>query len=786
MLITACIPPSSHAADSTWHVAKGPLLTKWAALVSPTNALPDYPQPQFERDTWQNLNGLWDYGVTDKGADRAPAQFDGQILVPFPIESALSGVMKALLPTQRLWYHRTFDIPAGWAGKHVLLHFGAVDWDTSVYVNGRDLGSHRGGYDAFSFDITNALHATGPQDIVVSVLDPSDTSWQLHGKQVLHPGGASYTAASGIWQTVWIEPVAPSHLDSLHMVTDTSTDVLHLTVDARIFPHPMKVHVDVLDGSTPIVAADQPIGAELGDPDVHADLTWYKATNALVTTTVDIPIKNAHLWSPDDPFLYNLNVTLIDSDGTAQDTVHSYVGMRTLTLAKDSLGNVRLYVNGKVTMLPMVLDQGYWPDGIYTAPTDDALKFDIEAEHTLGVYPRKHVKVEPDRWYYWADKLGVMVLQDMPTGNDGDPFTDTETSPEAGDQYLTEVRHLIEQRWNHPAIISWDMFNEGWGQHDTVKISAWAKQLDPTRLIDEASGFPWHNSGDIRDCHGGTPAKSDHQISIDTENGSVGLRSPGHDWPIGALWTPRSYNPATGAEDDSPIAGKFAVVDDHSKAWFTNHVRALYKGLWANSDRTGQTGDSYCQIVDVETEEDGLISYDRAVWKVDAAPISAAAHGLLRMATNVKYVLPTAAVKPTVWSYVTVKPGEKWNQPGFNDSAWKTGKSAFGQGYDYIHTPWTDTPGDIWLRKDVTLAGDVGHLEIRMIHDEDVEVYVNGVLAARDAGFISAYDDFPISPDAAATIKPGKNLIAVHCLQTTGGQVIDVGLIDTASAKGGK
>ena len=763
-------------ADTPWHPAAGPLMTRWAKLVSPVNALPEYPRPQMARPEWQNLNGLWDYAVTDKSTTSAPAAYDGKILVPYCIESALSGVMKPFLPTQRLWYHRTFTVPEAWHGQHLLLHFGAVDWDTMVFVNGQSIGEHRGGYDGFEFDITRPLRP-GTNEITVGVTDPSDTSWQLRGKQTLHPGGAAYTAVSGIWQTVWVEPVASSHIESLHMVPDASGTVLHVTVNARITPHPMSLTITALEGTRPAGVASGSIGAELTS-DVQEQLVhWYKATNALVTTTLDVPIRNPHPWTPDDPFLYNLTVALQDTDGTATDAVQSYFGMRTLALGKDAHGNMRLLLNGRVTMLPMVLDQGFWPDGIYTAPTDDALRFDLEAEKRLGVNVRKHVKVESDRWYYWADKLGVLVLQDMPTGGEGDSYTDLPTSPEAAAQCETEMRALIAQRWNHPAIISWDMFNEGWGQHDTVATAAWAKQLDPSRLIDEASGFPWHGAGDIRDCHGGVPPKSATQISIDTENGSVGVSTPGHDWPLGRLWTPITYDPTTGGAAAHTVEGHLAPLDDGAQAWFTRRVRGQFRALWADRDATGQTGDSYCQITDVETEEDGLISYDRAVWKVDPIPIRAAARGE-GLTPNVTYLLPTAAVKPTRWRYTTTRPVGNWSAAAYNDAEWKTGLSAFGQGYENIHTAWTNTPGDIWLRQEFTLTVKPIAPGIRMVHDEDAEVYLNGVFACRDGGYISAYDEFDIDPKAAVTLKPGKNVIAVHCRQTAGGQIIDAGIVE--------
>lgn len=743
-------------------------MTSWAKDVSPTSALPEYPRPQMERTKWLNLNGLWDHTITDKNQTSAPQTYAGQILVPFCFESALSGVMKPFLPTQRLWYHRQFIIPASWAGQRVLLHFGAVDWEARVYLNGRDLGSHRGGYDAFSFDITDDLKQ-GQNDLVVEVDDPTDKGWQLRGKQSLHPGGAFYTATSGIWQTVWLEPVPASHVESLHIVTDAIHGILHLTVNARITPQPTPVTVAVLDGTNVVVTADGRLGSRL-TPAVMADLKWYRATSVGTSATLSIPIPKAHLWSPDHPFLYRLTITIHAVDGKGDDVVHSYAGMRSLSVGKDAKGNTRLFLNGKVTMLPMVLDQGFWPDGIYTAPTDAALRFDLEAEKRLGVAVRKHVKVEPDRWYYWADKLGVLVLQDMPTGDEGNAKTDRPTSPEAAAQCEMEMRTLIQQRWNHPSIISWDMFNEGWGQHDTVATAEWAKALDPTRLIDEASGFPWHGVGDIRDCHGGIPPKSDTEISIDTEDGSVGLLTPGHDWP-GKLWTPLTYDPVT----DGPMLPRNGIypLNAASKAWFTRWVRGMFHSLWANTDHTGQTGDSYCQITDVETEEDGLLSYDRAVWKVDPKPIRLAAEGE-NTYSHATVILPIALTRSSIWSYTTSKPTDNWNQPGFDDSAWKKGNSAFGAGYDHVGTAWTSD--DIWLRKEFTLTAIPAKPFLRIIHDEDFQVYINGVEASHEGGYISSYDDYDISPPAMAALKIGKNLIVVHCHQTVGGQIIDVGL----------
>ena len=605
-----------------WSIPEdAPLLTAWARDVAPTNALPDYPRPMLVRQRWQNLNGLWDYAFNGKAEEKAPAQFDGLILVPYPIESALSGVMKPLRPDQRLWYRRTFTLPPDWAGQRVLLHFGAVDWETTVWLNGRMLGSHRGGFDPFTFDITQSVKSEGTQELVVAVWDPTDTSWQLRGKQTLHPGGSAYTASSGIWQTVWLEPVPQTSVESLHLTPDLAAGVLKLTVNARTPVGTTRVKVTVTEGGQAVATAAGTLGDELTNG-VRENLAWYKAKLIWVTTDMSVPIKDAKPWTPDSPTLYDVVVELTDSDGAVLDSVRSYAGMRSIALGKDGRGVPRPMLNGKPIMLPGALDQGYWPDGVYTAPTDAALRFDIEAAKRLGLVAiRKHLKVEPERFYYWADRMGLLILQDLPSGKDGDPFTDLPTSPEASTACEMERRLLIQSRWSHPSIIAWVMFNEGWGQHDTLRHARWAKQLDPTRLIDEASGFPRHGGGDIHDTHGGDAPSDGRRICLDSETAGFGLAAVGHSWP-GTLWATGTYDPKT---DGETAAKDLYPVDDASQRWYTRRMSDFYREMWKKRETTGTSGDFKVQLYDVETESNGLLSYDRAVWKVDPAVIRAAA-----------------------------------------------------------------------------------------------------------------------------------------------------------------
>jgi hypothetical protein len=619
-VLFVCLTAGSVSA-AEWNIpANAPLLTRWAREVSPTNALPEYPRPQLVRKEWANLNGLWDYAITPKAEDRPPAAYDGKILVPYPVESALSGVMKALQPEQKLWYRRTFDVPPAWLDGRIKLHFGAVNWVSEVWIDGKSIGRHLGGYDGFTFDLNlkNILTKPGTHEIVVGVNNPVDKGWQARGKQVLHPGGAAYTASSGIWQTVWLEPVPKSAVDNLTLVPDLKGGALRITVDGRLVPTaPLKVVATAYGGTNPVASVEGVIGSEFALPYVNDNLVkFYKATLAWTSTELTLAIPHPKAWSPESPFLYNLKIELKDASGQVVDTVTSYFGLRDLALAKDDKGRQRIFLNGQPIVLLGALDQGFWPDGIYTAPTDAALRFDLEAVKRLGLNTvRKHVKVEPDRWYYWADKLGVLVLQDMPTSNAGDPFTDLPTSPEASAQLWSEFQQLVSGRINHPSIIGWVPFNEGWGQHDTRRFARLIKTLDPSRLVDETSGFPWHGGGDIADQHGGWAGTHPLQAGLNTETCGFGLTVPGHDWP-GKHWSTGTYDPATGKQ----TTGKYDQLyplDAASLKWYTGEMVHFYADNVAGGSKDGTSGNFKCQLTDVETEANGLLSYDRAVWKVD-------------------------------------------------------------------------------------------------------------------------------------------------------------------------
>jgi beta-galactosidase/beta-glucuronidase len=582
------------AQTAAWQPANGPLKTKWAKDVSPRNALPEYPRPQMVRKDWMSLNGLWDFALTPKEAPK-PKAFTQQILVPYPVESALSGVMQPVAENQRIWYRRWFDTPPTWQDHQVLLHFGAVDFQTVVWVNGKKVGQHTGGYDGFSMDITDALSATNENELVVTAWDPTDAGTQPRGKQVRHPGGIFYTSTSGIWQTVWLEPVRSAHITGLRVTPDVDGGLVKVRPLTTATLAGAQVEVSVRDGGSAVSEGAGLPGSELR-----------------------LPVKRARLWSPEDPHLYSLTVAL-KLGGRTLDKVESYFGMRKISLGKDNHGFTRLCLNNHPYFQFGPLDQGFWPDGLYTAPTDEALRWDIMMTKQLGFnLARKHVKVEPDRWYYWCDKLGLLVWQDMPSG---DAFIsptgqDISRSDESGTEYLTELQALIEGRMNHPCIVMWVPFNEGWGQWETARVVNKIKQLDPSRLVDCASGWADRGVGDVHDMHQypgpAAPEPETARAIVLGEFGGLGLPVHGHTWQAQKNWGYRSFTNAT------DLTGTYLDLTAKLLPLITS------KGLSAAV---------YTQTTDVEVEVNGLMTYDREVVKMDEKEI-AEANRKCRMAND--------------------------------------------------------------------------------------------------------------------------------------------------------
>jgi hypothetical protein len=751
LIVGLLLLAASPLPGADWQPAKGPLMTRWAKDVSPDKVHPEYPRPQLVRKDWKNLNGLWQLAFARDGEDPPFGKELGErILVPFPVESALSGVMKR---AERLWYRRTFTVPKEWAGKRTLLHFGAVDWEANVWVNGKKLGTHKGGYDPFTFDVTDALKKEGEQELIVGVFDPTDAGTQPRGKQVRKPGGIYYTPTTGIWQTVWLEPVNDSYVESLKIVPDVDNNQVSIQVNVQ----------GPADKWDVAYAIDLP--GDAGKPGV---IVASSAPGVNQPFQVKLPdaAKNK-LWTPETPFLFGLRVNLVPKGGNvkdARDTVESYFGMRKIAVGKDDRGVTRLLLNGKFVFQVGPLDQGFWPDGLYTAPTDEALKFDVEITKKLGFNcTRKHVKVEPARWYYWCDKLGLIVWQDMPSGDRSVARGKGEITrtPESARQYELELRRLVDGLHNHPCIVMWVVFNEGWGQFDTMRITEWTKKHDPSRLVDCASGWNDFPTGDVHDIHvypgPGAPNPEPTRAAVLGEFGGLGLPVDGHTWEK-KTWGYRS------TKDKEDLTRKY---------------ERLLRGVWGLKDQNGLSAAIYTQITDVETEANGLLTYDRAIIKPDLERVAAANKGDFARAPVIQEIVPTSREKAQTWRYTFAKPGEGWYKPGFDDSGWKEGSGGFGtKGTPgaVVRTEWkTD---DVWLRRTVTLPeAPLGELALLLHHDEDAEVYVNGVLAAKVNGYVSDYEEVPLSDEARAALKPGKNVIAVHCHQTTGGQYVDVGLV---------
>jgi hypothetical protein len=713
-----------------WSLKQAPLMTRWAAQVNPNQTLPEYPRPQMVRTDWMNLNGLWQYQPGSAG-DPVPSgqTLSGEILVPFPVESAISGVMQH---SERLWYRRFFEVPSSWEGQRILLHFGAVDWECQVYINGTSAGIHRGGYDPFTFDITPYLNASGPQELIVRVYDPTDNAGIARGKQTLSPGGIMYTSCTGIWQTVWLEPVPQIAIGEIKLVPDIDRSLLKVT------------------GFVPQSAANLTVQATAYDQGVVVGTVSGAAGEEL-----HLAMHNPKLWSPDTPFLYDLTVVLKQGD-TVLDQVDSYFGMRKISLGTVD-GVLKMLLNNKFVFQMGPLDQGFWPDGIYRAPTDEALKFDIEQTIAMGFnMTRKHIKVEPARWYYWCDKLGLMVWQDMPSMNS---YT-SNPQPIDAVQFKTELGRLVQTHWNHPSIIMWVIFNESQGQHNTESLCQYVKTLDPSRLVNQASGGTHYGAGDVLDIHSYPPPGypvSSTQARACGEYGGIGMRVTGH------MWNQNSWG-YTMVNSGEELA---AVYDSYSQQ------------LSSFKASQGLSAAVYTQITDVEIEINGLITYDREVIKADVNQIYLSNSLYAR---SYQDVVPTSEQTPQTWRYRTTAPSSSWYTTGYNDSSWSQGPGGFGTAGTpgaIVGTTWNTS--DIWLRRTFNPGSlsseDLQKLVWRLHHDEAAEVYINGVLALSTTGYTTLYVPLPVSDTAkAAILMNASNVLAVHCSQTTGGQYIDVGL----------
>lgn len=587
LLLPFLLATAIFSQSQNWKPAGERIKTVWSEKVDPSNPLPEYPRPQLVREQWMNLNGLWDYAILPKGKNN-PAQFDGKILVPFPIESSLSGVQKTVGDNNELWYHRSFTLPAAWKGKKILLNFGAVDWKADVWINDIKVGSHQGGYSPFSMDLSPYLLKEGEQHLTVKVWDPTDLGYQPRGKQVRDPKGIWYTAVTGIWQTVWLEPVGPSSISQLKTVPNIDGENLSITPVLSNAQTGDLIDVKIIDKGTVVSSAKGAPGQE-----------------------VVVPVIQPKLWSPESPFLYDLEISLI-RNGLTIDKVKSYAGMRKISIKADANGIFRMQLNNKNYFQYGPLDQGWWPDGLYTAPTDEALRFDIVKTKDYGFNMiRKHVKVEPARWYYHCDKEGILVWQDMPSG-DANPrwqqrnyFNGQELkrSKASENNFIQEWKEIMDLTYSNPSVVVRVPFNEAWGQFNTPEITEFTKNYDPSRLVNPASGGNHYDVGDMIDIHNyPDPAMGifdSKRVNVLGEYGGLGLALDGHLWESNRNWGYVQY------KNSEEVTNAYVM-----------HAEKLKKLI-----PFGYSAAVYTQTTDVEIEVNGLMSYDRKVMKLDEARV---------------------------------------------------------------------------------------------------------------------------------------------------------------------
>jgi hypothetical protein len=753
MLCLLCA--STHAQE--WQMKQARIMTPWSANIDPQNVLPEYPRPQMVRDNWMNLNGIWDFTQAETYHPSRPYTY--KILVPFPMESAISGLMWRDFANQyggkKYIYRRFFTLPDDMNGKKILLHFGGVGWLSEVWVNGTKVGTHMGEYDPFYFDITANLKESGSQEISVVVQDYQNNSGTPTGKQKTNEKGIWYTPSTGIWQTVWLEAVSNVYIKKLDITPNIDQNEINIATHASSTSSQYTVELDVFDGDSLIS----------------------KTTNVSVAQLKSISIPEMKLWSPDNPFLYDFTAKLYDN-GILVDSVKSYFGMRKISMGTFA-GKPCVMLNNEYVFQFGVLDQGYWPDGIYTAPSDEALKFDLEMTKKLGMnMTRKHIKVEPARWYYHCDRLGLLVWQDMPNSSGTPKYTGMGTKQ---DNFQRELRLMIDNLKNHPSIIMWVLYNESWGQPTDDAIIRQEVDIirssDNTRLVNATSGWRDIEYGDMKDSHWYPspnlfPNHQNKRAVVCGEYGGITLRIPDHQWLGGSNMT---Y---------TQVANSEALKDRFNE--YAERIKAL--------SSEGLCAAVYTQITDVEDEENGLITYDRKVVKVNDTQIAAIADKIKRNYTHGTIeVLPTSHenYKKSTWKYqMSSSPlsSSTWKDSGFDDSAWQTGQAPFGNDVTIV-TNWQNeykisnwTTSYIYLRRTVEFSEhltleNLESLRARVFHDEDCQVYLNGVLIGSWTGFVTSYQYKTLNINQLrAAIKIGQpNVLAVYCKQTIGGQFVDVG-----------
>ena len=721
-----------------WAPVPGQIMTNWANDVTPENVWKEYPRPQMVRTDWLNLNGLWDFEITDRDTNKIAINYARKILVPFCVESALSGIKETITGKQQMMYRRYFTVPSNWNQKYLILHFEAVDYETKVWVDGKYVGMHKGGYDHFQFDITGFLSKEQKHEIKIVVWDPTNEGSQPIGKQALPAirNVTKYTATSGIWQTVWLEPINEVAIESIKIIPNIDNATVSLQTNMMGATQGAAIKIQAFDHGKEVAN----IMASVGE---------------LIT----LKLKQPKLWSPTNPFLYDLKLTLI-KEGKVVDEVSSYFGMRKISMGRDQEGYMRILLNNEIIYQLGPLDQGYWPDGILTPASDQALRYDIAYLKKIGAnMDRMHMKVQPERWYYHCDQLGILVWQDMVSPT---KFIDTKSNLNPSDFEL-EHNITVDQLYNHPSIIQWVLFNESWGQYDTERLTAALKAKDPTRLVINASG--WHDKkvGDIRDFHDYTihPAvalvnKNDDRAMVLGEAGGIDLLIPGH------LWTP-DLKGGTKIKTDWSIDFKKGIVKSSDE--LIEKYKILLDDLF-QLKKYGLNAVVYTQISDVEDEISGWMTYDRKVSKLPETTFAALHEQFFKPTMTGKFILPLSINEPQQWNYSFTAPSNDWIK-NLMLSDFKTGMAPFGIESNNVHkvnTPWNTN--SLFLNKEFTLSSVPSKLSLIACNTGITEVYINGAYVMQFNNFLKNDPEVKISEtilsdEAMKLLKLGVNQLSL-------------------------
>jgi len=722
----------------SWQPVGNRIKSRWAKEVNPSNAWKQYPRPQLIRDDWQNLNGLWDYKIQPKG-EKAPKVFQGKILVPFCVESSLSGVGKPLSPNEELWYKTKFKVPASWGSKRILLHFGAVDWQSSIYVNDKLAGEHTGGSDPFSIDITDYLGSSN-NELVVKVWDPTDSGIQARGKQVLKPFGFWYTAVSGIWQTAWLEPVNQTSIATITPEADIDQDIINLR---SVLTHAQ--------------------GGEEVNLKIFNRGNLVKELTAPYQENIQVKLPGAKLWSPQNPELYQFQIE-IRRKNQLLDKANSYFAMRKISMGKDEYGNLRLHLNNKALFQWGVLDQGWWPESLLTPPTAEAMLYDMQVVKSMGFNMiRKHIKVEPARYYYQADSLGLLLWQDMPSGfnkiNDPvqhvkfDATEDWARPKESAVQFEKEWKSIIDNLKFFPSIVVWVPFNEGWGQYDSKRVVEWTKKYDPTRLVDGISGWTDRNVGDMYDAHQypgpsmEPPIQHPGRTIVLGEFGGLG-------WPIqDHLWNKDSKNWGY-----RTYFSRDRFLEEYSKL-LANVQPLISRGL---------SSAIYTQTTDVELEVNGLMTYDREIIKLPVGQALKLHNPLYNLPESEPiFLINDSEISPSKLNISYRKPTEGWDKKMSSDHKFETitGAAKVKKGQS------------IWAVGSFEKPADVKNLAMKLYAQGDLTIYLNGNVIYKNEKILTKrhYDEFNLT-EYSKFLKPGQNIIGLELKNAEVDSDFDFGL----------